>query len=642
MSGEYSGNVQFQQESIAPGGPFVFSIAPENLKTIVRNSELAKQPLEPSSVNQPENLYERLAGPADWLTDKHFVKQESAPGEFTGRNIIINSGESKISVFQLDNVIGQGDHGIVYLCHDPQGGEAETTKCVAKIQQPERAAFIKGEIEALKLHVDDDPPIVPKYFGDGTVGERLVFVMEFMQNPTILERLKQRGWYSIGEALNAVSPFLNFLSVEERRKVTAIDFKLENVRAAYDSKGQEYFRYLDYGAIPDEGIDQNHIKRTIGCLAGLIYFTAIGRNPSPFKGEEFSLKHWKFCMDMSKHIEFRSLPIGFQAIMMKGLGFLEGGYNSFTDFNLDIALLARSLETQRARVKLPDYQPSDFISRAISASVNTAETSKTQRKVRFSMFQKQKIEPSVSQSEQLAGEMEKMMLDVRPVEVIETESDKRNRLKDWRKFSSQNYVCGGIAGKHVPPEMIASFDKYLSMFPDDREADFYRDILSAIDVIYESGISDKDDRFHYSYSDYLNSLTISKDGRNELLPFDKLKESAQPLIELANKLKLMAEVSDSGEPPIEEVPELTLQELTDVFLANGLALDGLKRKSANGSLTGLGSYSRQTALDFIGKAIDALEAMESRGVKFINVAGDKIPIGQIRLRVKKDLDELSS
>jgi hypothetical protein len=343
---------------------------------------------------------------------------------------------------------------------------------------------------------------------------------------------------------------------------------------------------------------------------------------------------------MLKHQEFRSLPVGFQVIIMKGLGFLDGGYDRFTDFGLDIALLARSLDKNQARVELPDYQPSELIRRAIAASVDTTEIPLPKKKVRLSLFKKQIIEPPVNKREQLVAEMEKMLSAARPPEVIETEDKKRERLTYWRKWTAYHYVYGGISTKSTDWDTITRFNEYLSMIPEDQEAKLWRDFLEAIFVIDKSGIRVFDEKFDNSYSDNLASLIVNNDGKDESLPFVKLDELAKPLIELADKLKLMAESSDV-EPKKGEEAELTIPELLKIFLINGRALDMIKGKSPNRSLAGIEGYKRQAANDFIEKAIGALNAIENKGVKFINVGGDKIPIGQIRARVEKDLKGLS-
>lgn len=644
MFGEHNGDIQFQYEPAEPGAPFVFSLAPEELEEVVRNSELAQLPQELSSAGE-KNLYEQYDDLAGRLLKEKLsreVKLGAVPGELTGRNLIPQNGP----VFQVDEKIGEGATAEAYLCHDSQKDKEKKIKRVIKVHLPQKGApveVIESEIEALKLHKNDDPPVVPKYFGDGTIDDRRAYVMELMRDSTLLERFKENGLYPIVKALNAITPFLDLLRTEEEQDRTASDFKTENIRVANDSKGEEYFRYLDYGLVPLEGVDRDNIRRAIARMAGFVYFTVIGRDPSPNSEEEmFSLSYWKLCMDMLKHQEFRSLPVGLQAVLMKGLGFLDGGYSTFTEFALDLALLNVSLATNRARTKLPDYRSSDLIGRAIAASVDITETPLPKKPAGLFQFRfrKQKIEPPVNKREQLAAEMEKMMSAARPPQVIESESNKRDRLIEWREKSAPSYVVGSIETRGSFPAMIADFDEYLSMFPGDPEMELGRDILEAIITINKAGIR-KDRKFDDSYTNYLDSLTTNGDVWKELLPFDKLKELVKPLIELADKLKLMVGVPDSGEPPIEEVPESTLQELMDLFLANGLALDELKRKSANGRLTGLGSHFRQTALDFIEKAIAALDAMESRGVQFINIAGGKIPIGEIRARVEKDLKDLS-
>ena len=283
---------------------------------------------------------------------------------------------------------------------------------------------------------------------------------------------------------------------------------------------------------------------------------------------------------------------------------------------------------------MPDYQPSDFVKRAIAASVDAIEISPPKKTFELPIFRRKKVEPLVNQSEQLAAEIERMLSATRPAEVVESKDEKKERLIYWKKWTAPLYVNGGIATKSTNQDSIMRFDEYLSMFPEDSEAKLWRDILEAIFIIKESDIRN-DEKFDASYSGVLSSLTVSKDGQIELLPFVKLDELAKPLIELAGKLKTMVEVSEK-----EEGPELTLAELMDIFLSNGLVFDKLKLKSANGTLAGLGSYKRQTALDLVKRSIDVLGTMEGRGIKFINVAGNKIPIGEIRAKVEKDLENL--
>lgn len=648
MSEKDSGDIQLRNEPIVAKGPFIFSLAPKEIEGIVRNSELAKRPPESGGADQPENLYERRRGIFGISTShkESSAVRRIANGEFTGK--LLSSSEV---VLMLGEEIGAGDTGKVYLCRNIGNEKLQEDNIVVKVcipnqdynqdhEQDHRVKVIKSEIEALRLHNDDDPPVIPKYFGSGVIDGHPAYAMELMRDPTIDERITQGGLFSIKEALNAISPFLDLLRIEEGHGRTASDFKTENIRVAKNPKedGKEYFRYLDYGLVPMGGLGQTNIRYAIARMAGFVYFTVRGRNPGPdIESNIFLLPNWKLNMDLLKHQEFQSLPIGLRAILLKGLGFLDGGYNTFTDFDLDLALLDISLKKNIAKTQLPDYQPSDLIRRAITASVEMTEVHPSKKPSGLSIFRKQKVEPPVSHSKQLMDEMERMLSAARPAEVIESEDKKRYRLIDWRKWQIHSFVCGSIVGRSVDSGIINRFDEYLSVFQDDQEAVFYRDILLAIDAIYKSNISYKDGRFFDSYADYLISLTVSKDGRNELLPFDKLKESAKPLIELADKLKAMAEVSDSEE----KVPELTLQELIDIVLTNGRLLDEFKRKSKSGNLKGIGPYAHQTALDLIGKAINVLDTMESRGVKFVTVAGDKITIEQIRARVQKDLQDLS-
>lgn len=646
MSEQHGSDIYLRDEQLMAESPFAFSISPEELKRVVQNSELAKPPLESSSADQSENLYEQRGASIISISHKELsAVQRISNGEFTGKLL----APSEV-VLMLGEEIGAGATGKVYLCRNIRGAGSGEDNLVVKVcisnqdynqdhEQNHLVKIIKSEAEALKLHNDDDPPVIPKFFGSGEIDGHPAYAMELMRDPTIDKRLSKNGLFPIKEALGAIFPFLNLLTVEERHGRTASDFKTENIRVAKNPKGEEYFRYLDYGLVPMSEFGQKDIRFAIARMAGFVYSTVKGRNPGPDTKEKMSLlPYWKLNMDMIKHQEFKSLPIGFQAIIMKGLGFLDGGYNTFKDINLDLALLDRSLRKNIARVELPDYQPSDLIKRAIAASVDTIETPLPKKKALLFQFKKPIIEPPVNKREQLVGEMGKMLFAARPPEVIESEGEKRNRLIKWKGDGGPlRLLHGTIANRRVNEDTMERFYEYLSIIPDDPDMIVWKDLLEAMQTIDKSGIREKDSEFGDYYPDYLDSLVADKKGREEILPIDQLKVSARPLIELADKLKAITKVSDSKE----NAPELSVQELMTTFLDSGLAIDGLKSKSPTGNLGDLDGFKRQSGLDFAKRAIDALDALEKQGVELINVAGRKIPIGQIRARVEKDLQDLS-
>ena len=327
MSEKYGGDTQFKSsnELTVPEGPFVFSLSPAELNRVVRSSELAKRPLESSSTNQPENLYEGHRDLAGHLQLHEMKKNKPAAlsGEFTDK--LLSSSEV---VLMLGEEIGSGNSGKVYLCRNLRGDKSLEDSLVVKVcisnqdynqdhEKDHRVKVIESEIEALKLHNDDDPPVIPKYFGKGEIDGHPAYAMELMRDPTIEERFSKSGLFPITKALEAVSPFLDLLRIEEEHGRTVSDFKIENIRVAQDAQGKEYFRYLDYGLVPIGSIGQKDIRDAITKMAGFINLTVRGRAVWSKNIDDISsLDYWKLCMDMSKHQEFQSLPVGLQAILI--------------------------------------------------------------------------------------------------------------------------------------------------------------------------------------------------------------------------------------------------------------------------------------------------------------------------------------
>jgi ligand-binding sensor domain-containing protein/tRNA A-37 threonylcarbamoyl transferase component Bud32 len=152
-----------------------------------------------------------------------------------------------IGAYEIDEQIGVGGMGIVYMVHSL----IDTNKTYAlKVLKEE---YMLDEIqkkrfknEALLVDRIDHPHIV-KVHERGEDGEKLYITMELLEGETLAERYKKEEYPSISRAVCILAQVSDVLVSLHKENIIHRDLKPENIMLISKNNNPDYVKLLDFG-----------------------------------------------------------------------------------------------------------------------------------------------------------------------------------------------------------------------------------------------------------------------------------------------------------------------------------------------------------------------------------------------------------
>lgn len=169
--------------------------------------------------------------------------------------------------YELFESIGSGGMATVYRAHDRRLGVDRAIKVLAPGYASKPTVRARFEAEARTMAVLDHPNIV-RVYDVGSDDETAWIVMELIDGPSLLGRIKQRV-VGVNEALQITESILNALTVAHAHGVVHRDIKPHNVLISKDGT----VRITDFGIARSGGNTEDSFTKT-GTVMGTWAFMA--------------------------------------------------------------------------------------------------------------------------------------------------------------------------------------------------------------------------------------------------------------------------------------------------------------------------------------------------------------------------------
>lgn len=155
--------------------------------------------------------------------------------------------------YELINIIGKGNFGVVFLAFDQRLGRK------VAIKEAQSGHITEGEIEVLKNIKHPGLPEIYDYWSDGNND---YLVMEYIEGKTLLEYMRSKEKIGEEKTLNIIEQLCDILKVLHESKPTIIyrDLKPSNIMICPDGR----VVLLDFGAVAKRDYSDIESKSSYG------------------------------------------------------------------------------------------------------------------------------------------------------------------------------------------------------------------------------------------------------------------------------------------------------------------------------------------------------------------------------------------
>jgi len=149
---------------------------------------------------------------------------------------------SYIGRFSIQNVLGKGSQGVVYLATDPQ---LERNVAIKTIKLDNPTANIKQQLlkEAKIVAKLQHPNIIPLYEADEHLGKPYL-VFEYVEGISLADHLAKEGKLNSKQAINIIANTLNGISYAHKKGVIHRDLNPHNILLSHENNKP---RIMDFG-----------------------------------------------------------------------------------------------------------------------------------------------------------------------------------------------------------------------------------------------------------------------------------------------------------------------------------------------------------------------------------------------------------
>lgn len=168
---------------------------------------------------------------------------------------------TRIGPFEIDDFIADGGWGSVFKAHDTRDGSVCALKVLHRIHALTQESVMRFEREA-RIAAELRHPNIVKVLYVGTYGEDCpYFAMELLPNRTLMSLIRERGPFTLSEAIDYVDQIADALALAHERGVVHRDLKAGNV-AVISEGSPPAIKLLDFGiAKVLRGEDQVNLTR---------------------------------------------------------------------------------------------------------------------------------------------------------------------------------------------------------------------------------------------------------------------------------------------------------------------------------------------------------------------------------------------
>lgn len=183
----------------------------------------------------------------------------------------------RIGKYAIDQEIGRGGMGVVYLANDMELGRRVALKVIPTRadQAPENFARLMSEARALARI---NHPNIPQVYGAGQTENYSFISREFVEGENLLDVLDHRGTLGIKTSIRIIRDVAYALASVHARRILHRDIKTENL--ILDQRGR--VQIVDFGIAKDL---KSKIRMTRNdCYVGTLEYCS----PEQLLGEELS------------------------------------------------------------------------------------------------------------------------------------------------------------------------------------------------------------------------------------------------------------------------------------------------------------------------------------------------------------------
>jgi len=191
-------------------------------------------------------------------------------------------GMEILGQYQIENKLGEGGMGMVYLADQP----AMARKAAIKILRPEIASgeqMERFQREAQTLSHIDHPHIIKVYnFGTLEQGE-LYIAMEFVRGVEVDRALEDEGPMGWERALEITIQAADALVEAHSKGIVHRDLKPENIMLCERRGNEDYVKVMDFGIA--KVLESSQVLESSATVAGVIHGTPQYMSPEQARGE---------------------------------------------------------------------------------------------------------------------------------------------------------------------------------------------------------------------------------------------------------------------------------------------------------------------------------------------------------------------
>ncbi|YCM46662.1 protein kinase [Verrucomicrobiaceae bacterium 227] len=178
--------------------------------------------------------------------------------------------------YEIEEELGRGGDGTVYLCRDRQVGRHVAIKFVNFLRTSDETARLRFRSEVETIASLDHPHIIPIY-ANGEMGGRAFYTMKYLRGGSLAARRDRPC--SAGEAVDLFSKIADAVQHAHERGILHRDLKPSNV--LLDDRGEPY--------LSDFGLAKRHATAAQLTVTGSVMGTPAYMSPEQARGENDAL-----------------------------------------------------------------------------------------------------------------------------------------------------------------------------------------------------------------------------------------------------------------------------------------------------------------------------------------------------------------
>ena len=241
--------------------------------------------------------------------------------------------------YEIEEELGRGGDGTVYLCRDRQVGRHVAIKFVNFLRTSDETARQRFRSEVETIASLDHPHIIPIY-ANGEMGGRAFYTMKYLRGGSLAARNGKP--FSADDAVNLILKIADAVHHAHGRGVLHRDLKPSNI--LLDDRGEPY--------LSDFGLAKRHETESQLTVIGSVMGTPASMSPEQARGENDALTPSRGLSQAGgiprSGYEVRSSQDGFASVVGVGVKDPTSGRNTISgtqtrvnfDFEADVSSLA--------------------------------------------------------------------------------------------------------------------------------------------------------------------------------------------------------------------------------------------------------------------------------------------------------------